>query len=229
MKIRNYQIALFALSTGCAWSQTPAEAIAPFVGQQLILPGGGDEAKVKLKKLQLSRMTAGRMRSSPTPLFHRKVASTSCSNNQKGGFTQVPAGFGADTYRAILADLNGDGNLDLVLQFGSGSGVFLGDGTGAFTAGPGVSGPIAGGGVDMVADLNGDGIPDIAAKTSGTMAIYIGIGDGTYEAPFNIGTGPSPGDILVANLHGQSPKRGLPDIVAPDTSGGVMVLINETN
>jgi hypothetical protein len=107
MKIRNYQIALFALSTGCAWSQTPAEAIAPFVGQQLILPGGGDEAKVKLKKLQLSRMTAGRMRSSPTPLFHRKVASTSCSNNQKGGFTQVPAGFGADTYQAILADLNG--------------------------------------------------------------------------------------------------------------------------
>ncbi|MGA2595365.1 MAG: VCBS repeat-containing protein [Bryobacteraceae bacterium] len=149
-------------------------------------------------------------------------------NNQHGGFTQVPTSFGELTSQAILADLNGDGNLDLVLQFDSGSGVYFGDGTGAFTPGPGIPGPIAGGGINMVADLNGDGIPDIAVETSGTMAIYIGIGDGTYETPFDIGTGPSPGDILVENLHGQSPSRGLPDIVAPDTSGGVMVLINLT-
>jgi hypothetical protein len=40
--------------------------------------------------------------------------------------------------------------------------------------------------------------------------------------------GPAPGFILTENLHGQSPAAGIPDIVAPDTSGGVMVLINKT-
>jgi hypothetical protein len=32
----------------------------------------------------------------------------------------------------------------------------------------------------------------------------------------------------VANVHGQLASAGLPDIVAPDTSGGVMTLINQT-
>jgi len=53
-------------------------------------------------------------------------------------------------------------------------------------------------------------------------------GGATYATPFCIGTGPFPGDILVENLHGQSPTKGLPDIVVPDTSGGVMVLLNLT-
>jgi len=30
------------------------------------------------------------------------------------------------------------------------------------------------------------------------------------------------------NLQGQSPSAGLPDIVAPDSSGGVTVLLNIT-
>ena len=49
-----------------------------------------------------------------------------------------------------------------------------------------------------------------------------------YATPFYIGTGPSPSTILVENLHGQSASTGLPDIVAPDNSGGVMVLLNLT-
>jgi hypothetical protein len=32
----------------------------------------------------------------------------------------------------------------------------------------------------------------------------------------------------VANLHGQAASAGLPDIVAPDLSFGVMALINQT-
>ncbi len=57
--------------------------------------------------------------------------------------------------------------------------------------------------------------------------IYLGEGDATYATPFGIGTGPSPGSILAGHLHEQS-APGLPDIVVPDTSGGVMVLLNTT-
>jgi hypothetical protein len=76
--------------------------------------------------------------------------------------------------------------------------------------------------------LNGDGIPDIGVLASDTLEIFLGEGSATYATPFSIGTGPSPGSILVENLHGQSPKAGLPDIVVPDTSGGVIVLLNLT-
>jgi hypothetical protein len=151
-------------------------------------------------------------------------------NNQQGGFTQVPTNFGATTNQAILADLNGDGNLDLVLQYTSAgnSSVYLGNGKGDFTFQVELAGPAGFPGVNMVADINGDGIPDIEMLQSDTLKIYLGEGGATYATPFCIGTGPSPGDILVANLHGQSPTVGLPDIVAPDTSGGVMVLLNLT-
>jgi hypothetical protein len=50
-------------------------------------------------------------------------------NNHKGGFTQVPQTFGADSTGAVLVDLNGDGDLDLVCT----DNVYLGDGKGDFT------------------------------------------------------------------------------------------------
>ena len=77
-----------------------------------------------------------------------------------------------------------------------------------------------------VADLNGDGIPDIALMETGTLGIFLGKGDGMFATPFYIGAGPNPGGILAENLHGQPATAGRPDLVAPDISGGVMVLIN---
>jgi hypothetical protein len=77
-------------------------------------------------------------------------------------------------------------------------------------------------------DINGDGIPDICELFSDTLEIYLGEGGATYATPLGIGTGPAPGSILVEDLHGQSAKAHIPDIVAPDTSGGVMVLFNLT-
>jgi hypothetical protein len=78
----------------------------------------------------------------------------------------------------------------------------------------------------VVADLNGDGIPDIGLMEAGTLGIFLGNGDGTFQSPFYIGAGPNPGDIQPVNLHGQPASAGRPDLVAPDISGGVMVLIN---
>jgi len=37
-------------------------------------------------------------------------------NNKQGGFTQIPTNFGNLSFDPILADLNGDGNLDLFIQ-----------------------------------------------------------------------------------------------------------------
>jgi hypothetical protein len=149
-------------------------------------------------------------------------------NDQKGGFTQVPTNFGELTAQPILADLNGDGNLDLILGGGSGAEVYLGNGKGDFTSLTGLPGLLGTRGVNCIADVNGDGIPDILISGADTIEIYLGAGGATFATPFSIGTGPSPGSMLVENLHGQSRKAGLPDIVVPDSSGGVMVLVNLT-
>jgi hypothetical protein len=77
--------------------------------------------------------------------------------------------------------------------------------------------------------VNGDGIPDITVVQDGTVQTFLGSADETYaSSPFYFGAGPAPNDILTMNLHGQSPKAGLPDLVLPDGSGGVTVLINTT-
>jgi hypothetical protein len=60
------------------------------------------------------------------------------------------------------------------------------------------------------------------------VGVFLGKGNATFEAQLGFGAGPAPGFILTQDLHGQSPTGGLPDIVVPDTSGGVMVLINKT-
>jgi len=150
-------------------------------------------------------------------------------NNQHGGFTETKInaltgrGLPIDPDQVLLVDLDGDGNLDMVL--GPAAAVYLGDGKGGFSyhGDPGdrliASGPIA------VSDINGDGIPDLVAGGA-TLSVYLGKGDGSFSLPFYIGAGPSPGDIVLESLHGQ--KAGLADIVAPDVSGGVMVLINAT-
>jgi FG-GAP-like repeat len=157
-------------------------------------------------------------------------------NNHQGGFTQVPTAFGALSYEPVLADLNGDGKLDLILSYTGGlagnpvlgASIYLGNGSGGFTFSQTLGQSIRNPSLNLAADVNGDGIPDICILESDTLEIYLGQGGATYAIPFSIGTGPSPGSILVEDLHGQSSKAGIPDIVVPDTSGGVMTLLNLT-
>ncbi len=80
-----------------------------------------------------------------------------------------------------------------------------------------------------LADVNGDSVPDLLVLNAGSLGIYLGKGNGTFEStPFFIGPGEAPGMILTENLHGQAASANLPDIVLPDSTGGVMVLINTT-
>ncbi len=160
-------------------------------------------------------------------VFPVNANATVLINNHKGGFTQVPTKFGALTAQPILADLTGDGDLDLILGGGSGAELYLGNGKGEFTSIPGLPGLLGTSGVNCVADVNGDGIPDLLISGADTLYVYLGEGGGTYATPFTIGTGPAPGSILVGHFHELS-TPGLPDIVAPDFSGGVMVLTNST-
>ncbi|MFZ0478881.1 MAG: FG-GAP-like repeat-containing protein [Terriglobales bacterium] len=78
-----------------------------------------------------------------------------------------------------LADLNGDGNLDIVAS----AGVLLGDGTGNFTPAADNGVYIPGGATAVaVADVNGDGKLDVAVATSAGAYMMPGNGDGTLQA-----------------------------------------------
>ena len=123
-------------------------------------------------------------------------------NNHKGGFAQVPTTFGALTYNPILADLNGDGKLDLILSYTGGlalnpplgATLYLGNGAGVFTFSQTLGGnSLPGPSLNFVADINGDGIPDVFVLSNDTIELFLGEGNMTYAAPFNVGTGPSPG------------------------------------
>jgi hypothetical protein len=156
-------------------------------------------------------------------------------NNQHGGFTatvihaQIGRALLGPT-QVLLSDLRRGGNLDMVVAdgYGGGAAVYIGDGNGSFTYKEEVLAGDGGGGVLAVSDVNGDSIPDIVMTEGGTVAIFLGKGDATFADPYYIGAGPSPGDLLTQNLHGQASSAGLPDIVVPDVTGGVMILINTT-
>ncbi len=101
---------------------------------------------------------------------------------------------GSNAVAIAIGDVNGDGNLDLLVAnnyYPGGVGVLLGNGNGTFqpaqTYGQrGAAGP----GSLVVADVNGDGKPDLLStiqymttKHDGGVEIMSGNGDGTFQPP----------------------------------------------
>ncbi|MFY9825851.1 MAG: VCBS repeat-containing protein [Thermoanaerobaculia bacterium] len=119
----------------------------------------------------------------------------------KGGFHNAPGSpfpAGRSPFCQAIADVNGDGKLDLVVGGFSGHpedpsadgvSVLLGDGKGAFRLLPGS--PFAAGRTPVavaVGDLNGDGVPEIAvANMAGDTATILTRGaDGRYRMAVTI-------------------------------------------
>jgi len=137
---------------------------------------------------------------------------------------------GEGAQRVAVADVNGDGKLDLVVtnecanskSCASGSvSVLLGNGDGTFRAA--VSYASGGSGTPnsvVVADVNGDGKPDLLVAntcdpnnncSTGSVAVLRGKGDGTFQTAVNYyGSGGWGADsLVVADVNGD----GKPDLV----------------
>ena len=128
---------------------------------------------------------------------------------------------GAPNYSLVVADVNGDGKLDLIVSScaasastcGSAQGVvsvLLGNGDGTFqhALSYGSGAPV--GAHVAVADVNGDGKPDLIATNyqgeangDGTVAVLLGNGNGTFQSPVLYDSGaPGANSLTVADVNG---------------------------
>ena len=87
-------------------------------------------------------------------------------------------------YYAAVADLNGDGKLDIIT---GGFTVLMGKGDGTFTVGASSLVNFSANAAVQIADVNGDGKVDIVTQGNSqnvqSLAILLGNGDGTFQSP----------------------------------------------
>ncbi|MBW1808752.1 MAG: VCBS repeat-containing protein [Deltaproteobacteria bacterium] len=132
-------------------------------------------------------------------------------NGSFGTLTGYPTG--STPVSVDLADLDGDGILDLVVaEYGSNSvGVLLGNGSAGRGDGTfGARNPFSVGtnpAAATVLETNADGIPDIAACNYGSNSVSLllgqgsaGLGDGSFVIAATISTGSTPSALLAADL-----------------------------
>jgi hypothetical protein len=140
-----------------------------------------------------------------------------------------------------VADVNGDGKLDLVTANYTTNdvSVLLGNGDGTFQPARNIPA-----GTDprsvKVADVNGDGLPDMvvsnfypaltSAASGGAVNVLLGNGDGSFQAPQKVTTADeAPIGATVVDMNGD----GRPDLVLANAGGytrdgTVDVLLNQT-
>jgi hypothetical protein len=151
----------------------------------------------------------------------------------------LPLSQGGDplTARSIaVADVNGDGTLDLITANDAGSAaagsvsVLLGNGDGTFQA------PVtfAAGGEPLsvaVGDFHGDGRPDlivtnpdITSRNGDHLNLLRGNGDGTFQAPVSLDAGKLPRGLAVGDFNGD----GTLDVAVANNAGAdVTVLLGQ--
>jgi Bacterial Ig-like domain (group 3)/FG-GAP-like repeat len=122
----------------------------------------------------------------------------------QGGFGPVVNyNAGAVPETMAVADLNGDGHLDLVVTDFNSSlvSVLLGNGDGTFKTA--TTFPSASPFFVAVADLNNDGVSDLVVSNgqSGTVSVFIGNGDGTFATGVTYPVGNSPRGIAIGDFN----------------------------
>ena len=145
------------------------------------------------------------------------VAVANNGDNKPGGNLAIMFGNGDGTLQApvtystegspfyvAVADLNGNGQLDVVLAaHGAPIQVFMNSGNGTFGS-PGLYNAGSNPQSVAIADFNGNGIPDLAVANSqsGTISIMLGNGDGTFKPAVNYTVGASPSVIGTGDFNG---------------------------
>lgn len=143
----------------------------------------------------------------------------------RGGFARAyDLGSASDrTYSALLADMDGDGDLDVVVSNDRPDPglVYLNRGDGTFTVGSTWGDAEWSTRQVQVADLNGDGTLDLIAanrsgKRPGGSYICLGMGQGRLQRPCQRFSTESSTSITPADMNGD----GLIDLVVPHRDGG---------
>jgi hypothetical protein len=138
-----------------------------------------------------------------------------------------------------VADLNADGNLDLVVADSCGQspctasdvGVLLGNGDGSFQSMVGYSASQKNVHSPVAADFNSDGRVDLVAGTDSGLVIFAGKGDGTFSSPVFLNANNAYSTLAL----GQFDANTVPDIAITNAGqaggdrGFVGVLLGEGN
>jgi hypothetical protein len=128
-----------------------------------------------------------------------------------GAATDLPVSTNAGPWDVAVADLNGDGNLDIVSSNNNESylSLYLGNGDGTFKQPSKIPCEFAPENMAIL-DFNGDGIPDIAFMSYGERdaGVLAGKGDGTFEPAVFFGANVFPIQIAAGTLQ-QGGQPGL--------------------
>ena len=128
------------------------------------------------------------------------------SNNGSGGFntTLQTIALGRSIEAATLGfgDIDGDGDLDMVVPKSDGATVYTNNGSGTYTSSGSV---VATGGntyCATLADLDNDNDLDLLLVTGGTLNVRLNNGNGTFSGTGTVGVGATPRTVAAADLDG---------------------------
>ncbi len=142
--------------------------------------------------------------------------------------TTFPAGRGPEG--GVVADLNGDGKLDIAVAnyFSTDISILLGNGDGTFKA-PASYPLTANSFAVAVGDFNGDNKPDLVATAldnskpvvAGSVFLLLNRGDGTFQPAKEILSGTSPRGLATGDYN----KDGLTDLIVTDNQTRTVTLM----